>query len=188
MSRGLRPGGGQTALTTSTGGLVFKAHRLVYHSNLGLRAIKKKKKADSTHGGSVFENTSAQPRGGGTHPDNIHGGSVFDGASSGRPSVIRGGERAGGGAYRYPLTYPSGKYSQERLTRGTVTSTMRRAAHPSGCARCGSPSAGRPSVIRRGKHGGRGAYRYPLPAARVLVCRFVRVSTILLLLYSRYRS
>ena len=26
--------------------------------------------------------------------------------------------------------------SQERLTRGTVTSTMRRAAHPSGCARC----------------------------------------------------
>jgi len=26
------------------GGLVFKAHRLVYHSNLGLREIKKKKK------------------------------------------------------------------------------------------------------------------------------------------------
>jgi len=26
---------------------------------------------------------------------------------------------------------------QERLTRGTVTSTMRRAAHPSGYARCG---------------------------------------------------
>ena len=33
---------------------------------------------------------------------------------------------------------PSGKCSQERLTRGTVTSTMRRAAHPSGCARCGA--------------------------------------------------
>ena len=32
---------------------------------------------------------------------------------------------------------PSGKCSQERLTRGTVTSTMRRAAHPSGWARCG---------------------------------------------------
>ena len=31
---------------------------------------------------------------------------------------------------------PSGKCSQERLTRGTVTSTMRRAAHPS--ARCGA--------------------------------------------------
>ena len=30
---------------------------------------------------------------------------------------------------------PSGKCSQQRLTRGTVTSTMRRAAHPSGCAR-----------------------------------------------------
>ena len=27
---------------------------------------------------------------------------------------------------------------KERLTRGTVTSTMRRAAHPSGCARCGA--------------------------------------------------
>jgi len=33
---------------------------------------------------------------------------------------------------------PSGKCSQERLTRGTVTSAMRRAAHPSGCARCGA--------------------------------------------------
>ena len=31
---------------------------------------------------------------------------------------------------------PSGKCLQERLTRGTVTSTMRRAAHPSECARC----------------------------------------------------
>jgi len=33
---------------------------------------------------------------------------------------------------------PSGKCSQERLPRGTVTSTMRKAAHPSGCARCGA--------------------------------------------------
>ena len=33
---------------------------------------------------------------------------------------------------------PSDKCSQERLTRGTVTSTIRRAAHPSGCARCGA--------------------------------------------------
>ena len=33
---------------------------------------------------------------------------------------------------------PSKKCSQERLTRGTVTSTMRRALHPSGCARCGA--------------------------------------------------
>jgi len=31
------------------GGLVFKAYRLVYHSTLGLRVIKKKK------GGSAFE-------------------------------------------------------------------------------------------------------------------------------------
>jgi len=33
---------------------------------------------------------------------------------------------------------PSGKCTQERLTRGTETTTMRRAAHPSGCARCGA--------------------------------------------------
>ena len=33
---------------------------------------------------------------------------------------------------------PSGKCSQERLARGTVASTMRRAAHPSGSARCGA--------------------------------------------------
>ena len=33
---------------------------------------------------------------------------------------------------------PSGKCSQERLARGTVTSTTRRAAHPSGCVRCAS--------------------------------------------------
>ena len=33
---------------------------------------------------------------------------------------------------------PSRKCSQERLTRGTVSSTMRRAAHPSICARCGA--------------------------------------------------
>jgi len=32
----------------------------------------------------------------------------------------------------------SGKCSHERLTRGTVTSTMRRAAHLSVCARCGA--------------------------------------------------
>ena len=33
-------------------------------------------------------------------------------------------------------TNPSAKCSQERLTRGTITSTMRRAAHPSERARC----------------------------------------------------
>ena len=33
---------------------------------------------------------------------------------------------------------PSRKCSQERLTRGTVTSTMSMAAHPSGRARCGA--------------------------------------------------
>ena len=31
------------------GGLVFKAHRLLYHSTLGLRVIKKKKKVDPNH-------------------------------------------------------------------------------------------------------------------------------------------
>jgi len=35
------------------GELVFKAHRLVYHSNLGLRVIKKKKKKESGHGVQV---------------------------------------------------------------------------------------------------------------------------------------
>ena len=34
-------------------------------------------------------------------------------------------------------SHPSGKCPQER-TRGTVTSTMRKAAHPTGCARCGA--------------------------------------------------
>ena len=33
---------------------------------------------------------------------------------------------------------PSGKCSQERLTRGRVTRTMRREAYPYGCARCGA--------------------------------------------------
>ena len=33
---------------------------------------------------------------------------------------------------------PSGNCSQERLTRGKVSSTIRREAHPSGCARCGA--------------------------------------------------
>jgi len=32
------------------GGLVVKAHRLVYHSNLGLRVIKKKKKKKKKKG------------------------------------------------------------------------------------------------------------------------------------------
>ena len=34
------------------------------------------------------------------------------------------------------MEWPSGPC--ERLARVTVTSTMRRAAHPSGCARCGA--------------------------------------------------
>jgi len=38
------------------GGLVFKAHRLVYHSTLGLRVIKKKKKTPcGAHQPSVFD-------------------------------------------------------------------------------------------------------------------------------------
>ena len=37
-----------------------------------------------------------------------------------------------------PGSNPSGKFSQEWLTRVTVTYTMRRAAHSSGCARCGA--------------------------------------------------
>ena len=41
-------------------------------------------------------------------------------------------------AFRRWGSNPSGKCSPERLTRGTVTSTIRRAANPSGCARCGA--------------------------------------------------
>ena len=35
------------------GGLVFKAHRLLYHSTLGLRVIKKKKEEQSESGGAM---------------------------------------------------------------------------------------------------------------------------------------
>ena len=51
------------------------------------------------------------------------------------------GSRAGRGWWiggRRWRSDPSGKGSHERLTRGTVISTMRRAAHPSGSARCGA--------------------------------------------------
>jgi len=37
------------------GGLVFEAHRLVYHSTLGLRVIKQKKKKRRTVGSGVGE-------------------------------------------------------------------------------------------------------------------------------------
>ena len=35
------------------GGLVFKAHRLVYHSTLGLRVIKKKKACSLAYGSNI---------------------------------------------------------------------------------------------------------------------------------------
>ena len=47
---------------------------------------------------------------------------------------------------------PSGKCSQERLTRGTVTRTMRRAAKASGCARCGAGSVAPPPLSRSHTH------------------------------------
>ena len=50
-------------------------------------------------------------------------------------SRVGGGRSASTLERRRWRSNPSGKCSQERLTRGTVTSTMRRAAHPSGCAR-----------------------------------------------------
>ena len=37
------------------GGLVFKAHRLLYHSTLGSRVIKKKKKSSPENFGTIFE-------------------------------------------------------------------------------------------------------------------------------------
>ena len=44
------------------GGLIFKAHRLLYHSTLGLRVMKKKKKAvtHDAEGGARAERASAQ--------------------------------------------------------------------------------------------------------------------------------
>jgi len=64
-----------------------------------------------------------------------------------RPAAGQSLEEGRGGA---PLcsrwrSIPSGKCSQGRLTWGTLTSTMRRAAHPSGCARC-SAGAGRSAI------------------------------------------
>jgi len=44
------------------GGLVFKAHRLLYHSTLGLRAIKKKKKRKRRHLRSLLQIASAEAR------------------------------------------------------------------------------------------------------------------------------
>ena len=46
------------------------------------------------------------------------------------------------------MSSPSDKCSQERLARGTVASTMRRAAYPSGCARCGD-GAGCSAIEKR---------------------------------------
>jgi len=43
------------------GGLVFKAHRLLYHSTLGLRAIKKKKKVHALVGRGVLLWRSQMP-------------------------------------------------------------------------------------------------------------------------------
>ena len=51
--------------------------------------------------------------------------------------------------FRRCKSNPSGRFSQERLTRGTVTSTTRRAAHPSGWARCVA-GAGRSAMIDSG--------------------------------------
>jgi len=44
--------------TCPPGGLVFKAHRLVYHSTLGLRVIKKKKKEPAKT--SIFQKQPKQ--------------------------------------------------------------------------------------------------------------------------------
>ena len=56
----------------------------------------------------------------------------------------------GGGGGMPPGLCPrtSGFFSQERLTRGTLNSTMCRAAHPSGCARC-KADAGCSAVSRQ---------------------------------------
>ena len=44
------------------GGFVFKAHRLVYHSNLGLRGIKKRqKRVGDLEGGDVDAGVVARP-------------------------------------------------------------------------------------------------------------------------------
>ena len=47
--------GGRCGSRTRERGLVFKAHRLVYHSTLGLSVIKKKKKKKVTVGISAVQ-------------------------------------------------------------------------------------------------------------------------------------
>ena len=52
------------------GGLVFKSHRLVFHSTLGWRVLKKKKKveqggAEGGEGGEIIRKKKTQGRGGG---------------------------------------------------------------------------------------------------------------------------
>jgi len=49
-----------SAVNQFRGGLVFKAHRLVYHSTLGLRVIKKKKTSAAV-AAHIFTNLSSDP-------------------------------------------------------------------------------------------------------------------------------
>ena len=63
----------------------------------------------------------------------------------------------------------SGKCSQARLTRGTVTSTVRRAAHPSGGARCGAGTSCS-AMKYRSLAAGAGAW-----TARRRACRVLRI-------------
>ena len=60
-------------------------------------------------------------------------------------------------------TNSSGKCSQVRLTQGTVTSTMCKAAHPPGCARCGAGavcSARKYQSLPPGRYAATGAGRW----------------------------
>jgi len=77
---------------------------------------------------------------------------------------IRDSRSVLGGSRRW-RSNPSGKCSQERPTWGTVTSTMRKAAHPSGCARCGA-GAGCSAKITHLSPWGESGYRSLAPRRR----------------------
>jgi len=128
---------------------VCKAHRLLCHSTLGVRVIKKKRDLVKLRGGGAVHLVG--------NPLELEqvmvelGRRVREARGEGGRGARREGARAWGGRARAlrPQLYVEvvvvlrtrsgfGFAVVSRVTRGTVTSTMRRAAHPSGCARCGA--------------------------------------------------
>ena len=118
------------------GGLVREARRLCVSLNSGLESDKEEeKKRRSPLGSRDYAET--------TQICDVYAAVANSGEAATAPERVSNGGRC-------PCTERSGKwrpnpfekYPQERLTWGTVTSTMRRAAHSSGWARCGAGAGG----------------------------------------------